>query len=227
MVERYANYIYQWDVISGVHADNTFDFSFEQLMEITRVTVALVKQLAPRAQTLINLVAPWGEYYARNQRTIPPMLYADMVVQSGIGFDGVGAQFLFGPSSDGMFVRDMFQISEKLDRLGNLGKPVHITAVQVPSRPLSNGRSGGCWRTPWDEEIQSLWVREFYTIALSKPFIESVTWLDLADRDAGLIPSGGLLQADLSPKPAFKVLKDARAELLGVTRRPPAAQTAG
>lgn len=227
VVERYANYVYQWDVISGVHADNTFEFSFEQLMEITRVTVALVKQLAPRAQTLINLVAPWGEYYARNQRTIPPMLYADMVVQSGIGFDGVGAQFLFGPSSDGMFVRDMFQISEKLDRLGNLGKPVHLTAVQVPSRPFSNGRSGGCWRTPWDESVQALWAKEFYTIALSKPFIESVTWLDLADREAGLIPSGGLLQADLTPKPAFKVIKDARSELLGVTRRPPAAQATG
>ena len=133
VVERYSNYVLHWDVISGVHADNTFNFTFEQLMELTRVTTALVKQLAPRAQAIIDLTSPWGEYYARNQRTIPPMLYADMVVQSGIGFDGIGAQFLFGAPSDGMFVRDMFQISEKLDRLGNFGKPVHLTAVQVPS----------------------------------------------------------------------------------------------
>src|SRR5690606_10828770 len=83
VVERYSSYVHQWDVISGIHADNTFHFTFEQLMEVTRVTASLVKQLAPRAQAVINLVYPWGEYYARNQRTIPPMLYGDMVVQSG------------------------------------------------------------------------------------------------------------------------------------------------
>jgi GH35 family endo-1,4-beta-xylanase len=227
IVERYGNYVFQWDVISGVHAENTFDFTFEQLMEVTRVTVLQVKQLAPRAQTVIELIAPWGEYYARNQRTIPPIMYADMVVQSGVGFDGLGVQFLFGQPTDGVFVRDMFQISDKLDRLGNLGKQVHVTAVQVPSRPVTDGTtSGGCWRKPWDENIQAQWAKEFYMIALSKPFVESVTWLDLADRgpQAG-IPSGGLLRADLTAKPAYKVVKDFRAEILSSLRKPPAAQT--
>jgi len=229
VVERYGNYVYHWDVISGVHAENAFNFSFEQLMELTRVTASLVKQLAPRAQAVIDLVAPWGEYYARNQRTIPPMLYADMVVQSGVGFDGLGAQFLFGAPRDGMFVRDMFQISDRLDRLGNLGKPVHITAVQVPSKPIKRGTSGGggYWIKPWDEPVQARWLKEFCTIAMSKPFVESITWRDLADRpDRRAIPHGGLLRADLAPKPAFKVLTGFRSELLGATRRPPAQQTA-
>lgn len=223
LVERYGNYVYQWQVICGVHAENTFDFTFEQLMEVTRVTVALVKQLAPRSQTLIDLVAPWGEYYARNQRTIPPLLYADMVVQSGVGFDGLGVQLLFGRPADGMYVRDMFQISEKLDRLGNLGKSVHVTAVQVPSQQGANGAVGGCWRKSWDEAVQAQWVKEFYTIALSKPFVESVAWLDLADIGGpeGL-EGGGLLRSDLAPKPAYKVVKDFRAELLSATRKPPA-----
>lgn len=226
VVERYGNYVHQWDVISGIHADNTFQFTFEQLMEVTRVTASLVKQLAPRAQTVVNLVSPWGEYYARNQRTIPPMLYADMVVQSGVSFDGLGVQFLFGRPTDGMFVRDMFQISEKIDKLGNLGKPLHITAVQVPSAPAANGDSsfaGGFWREPWTEEVQAQWIKDFYTIALSKPFVESVTWADLADRpDAGVVPAGGLLSMDLRPKAGYKVLRQYRMELLNSTRKPPA-----
>lgn len=224
VVERYANYVHQWDVISGIHAHNSFQFTFEQLMEVTRVTSSLVKQLAPRAQTVINLVCPWGEYYARNQRTIPPMLYADMVVQSGVAFDGLGVQFLFGKATDGMIARDMFQISEKLDKLGNMGKPLHVTAVQVPSAPTANGDKwfGSYWREPWTETVQAQWAKDFYSIALSKPFVESVSWADLADRnDSTNMPAGGLLGADLKPKAAFKVIKQYRAELLNAVRKPP------
>ena len=225
VIDRYGNYVFQWDVISGVQADNAFEFNFEQLMEITRVAVALVKQLAPKSQTLIDLVSPWGEYYARNQRTIPPMLYADMIVQSGVGFDGLGAKFLFGQPVDGMYIRDMFQISEKLDRLGSLGKPIHVTAVEVPSATTTDPASGGCWRKPWDETVQAAWVKEFYTIALSKPFVETVTWLNLADRPGSPI-AGGLLRADLSPKPAFKIHKEFRAEIRKAIRKPPVARGA-
>ena len=118
----------------------------------------------------------------------------------------------------------MFQVSDKLDRLGNLGKPVHITAVQVPSKMIGEKGSlgGGCWLKPWDEMVQAKWLKAFYTIALSKPFVESITWRDLADRPSNkLIPHGGLLKADLSPKAAYKVLKDLRAELASTARRPP------
>ncbi|HSW44816.1 MAG TPA: endo-1,4-beta-xylanase [Phycisphaerae bacterium] len=229
MVDRYGNYVFQWDVVSGIHAENTFDFNFEQLMEITRVSVALVKQLAPKAQTLVDVIAPWGEYYARNQRTIPPMLYADMIVQSGVGFDGLGVQFLFGQAADGMYIRDMFQISDKLDRLGSLGKTLHVTAVQVPSEPPAAGSTGGgCWRKPWDKAVQAAWVKEFYTIALSKPFVETVSWVDLVDRpgNAAGLAAGGLLHADMIPKPAFKILKDLRAEIRKAIRKPPAAAKA-
>jgi GH35 family endo-1,4-beta-xylanase len=225
VVERYSNYVYHWDVISGVHSENTFNFSFEQLMEVTRVSAALVKQLAPRAQAVINLTSPWGEYYARNQRTIPPMLYADMVVQSGVGFDGLGAQFLFGAPTDGLFVRDMFQISDRLDRLGNFGKPVHLTAVQVPSSSTSDkaGSTGGSWRKPWDEAVQAQWIKEFYAIALSKPFIESVTWHALADSpDNPVFPTGGLLNADMTPKLGYKALAAIRTQLHSTARKPPA-----
>ncbi len=226
VVERYSNYVFHWDVISGVHSENSFNFTFEQLMEITRVSTALVKQLAPRAQAIVNLTAPWGEYYARNQRTIPPMLYADMVVQSGVGFDGLGVQFLFGAGADGFYVRDMFQISDRLDRLGNFGKPVHVTAAQVPSglpadKPVS--QAGGSWRKPWDEAVQAQWIKEFYAIALSKPFVESVTWNDLVDRpDNTLFPMGGVLHADLRPKLGYKTLVSIRSQITSAARKPPA-----
>ncbi|MFQ5495186.1 MAG: endo-1,4-beta-xylanase, partial [Phycisphaerae bacterium] len=111
VVQRYADRVPVWDAISGIHACNTFHFNFEQLMELTRMCPALIKQFAPRAVTLIDIVAPWGEYYSRNPRTIPPMLYAEMIVQNNVQFDAFGVQIYVGLGLEGMYVRDMFQIS--------------------------------------------------------------------------------------------------------------------
>jgi hypothetical protein len=223
IINRYGQHIHVWDVISGIHAENSFSFSFDQLMELTRMAASLTKTLAPRASCIIDLVGPWGEYYARNQRTIPPMLYADMVVQSGITFDAFALQFFFGPPSDGSYVRDMFQISSLIDRFIGLGKPVHVSAVSVPSdsRPDQQDATGGefdpngggIWRAPWSPEIQQQWLEKFYEVALSKPFVETVTWHDLADLPGHYLPHGGLLDADLNPKPAYEYLKKWRETL--------------
>lgn len=222
IINRYGQYINTWDVISGIHADNCFTFSFEQIMELTRMTASLAKQAAPNSFSVINLVAPWGEYYARNQRTIPPLLYADMTVQSGVTFDAFGLEFRFGPSVDGMFMRDMFQISSLIDQFAKLGKPLHITAVEVPSETThSPGKAdqgqiameGGYWREPWSEQVQCDWLCQFLEIALSKPFVESVSWGSFVDDAGQSVPSGGLLRGDLTTKPAYDGFLKTRKEI--------------
>ena len=229
VINRYGQYIQTWDVISGIHATNCFSFSFEQLMELTRMAAAIAKQSAPNCLAIIDLVAPWGEYYARNQRTIPPLLYADMVAQSGINFDAFGLQFHFGPAGDGTCVRDMFQISSVLDSFAKLGKPLHITAVQVPSDivpvrdPSKDGTEltleGGRWHDEWSEKIQAAWLKQFLAVALSKPFIESVTWGSLADHPDQVIPHAGLLRTDLAPKTAYNTLNKMRSDLMSTGRK--------
>ncbi len=209
LITRYGNHVQAWDVISGIHANQSFSFNFEQLVELTRVAATVTKQMAPRCLSIIDIVAPWGEYYARNQRTIPPMLYAEMAVQSGINFDAFGLQFRFG--ADGMYARDMFQISSLIDRFGAFGKPIHITAVEVPSIKIEGL---GTWHGPWNESVQANWLREFYTVALSKPFVDTVSWRTLADAP-GASPLGcGLLTSNMSPKPAYEELLALRKEIV-------------
>ncbi len=224
VISRYGEYVQAWDVASGLHAVNAVSFNFEQLMELTRMAAAVTRQLAPRSTTIVDMVAPWGEYYARNQRTIPPMLYADMVMQSGITFDAFGMQFAFGLGKDGMYVRDMFQISSMIDAFGHRGKPLHITAVQVPSNVQTDKddawggtvsiSDGGAWRGAWTEETQARWLESFYEIALSKPFVDTVTWRDLSDTGRHYLPHGGLLRSDLTPKPAYDRLVALRKDIL-------------
>lgn len=223
MVTRYAKRVRTWNVVSGLHAYNSFNLSFEQIMELTRMSCLLVKKLSPKATALVDVVLPWGEYYARNPRTVPPSMYADMCVQNGVKFDAFGLQIYMGAAEDGMYVRDLLQISDVLDAFGGLGKPLHVTACQVPSdmapdradhwQGQAHSEQAGVWRRPWDPSAQADWLEAVCSMALSKPYVETVTWRDLADHDGHFLPHGGLCRRDLTPKPAYERLRRLRAAM--------------
>ncbi len=235
VVKRYKRMVSVWNVVSGVHAYNGFNLSFDQLMELTRMTCLVIKKLAPQSQVMIDLAMPWGEYYARNQRTIPPLLYADMAVQSGIKFDAFGVQVHMGVPVDGHYVRDLLQVSSLLDEFASLGKSVHITACQVPSDTAGEAWDAwegklsvlraGTWHAPWSPRLQAEWLQAFSRVCISKPYVESICWRDLADYEGHYIPHGGLCRNDLEPKLAYKELRNFKAYLQNVlgaeTRKAP------
>jgi len=211
-VSRYGRKVQAWDVISGLNADNCFKFSFEQIVEMTRSATLAAKHAAPRSVVLVELTEPWGEYYATNQQTVPPFIYADVLCQGGANFDGFGVKIRFGRGPGSMRARDLLEISTLLDRFAVFGKAVHLASVQVPSQ--QEEEDGSHWHGPWTQENQAQWLDSLYRIALSKPLVETVSWRDLADRDGGVLLHGGLLNRDLTPKPPFEPLCRLRQELL-------------
>lgn len=211
-VKRYAKDVKTWIVCAGLHANDAIQLNFEEMIELTRVSAQTVKKVAPQSQVVIDLTQPWGEYFARNPRTVPPTLYAEMVTQSGVPFDAFGLQFLYGVESEGYHLRDLFQISSVIDRLANLGKPIHITAVTVPSEDNAAG-TGGSWNGAWSESQQATWLQQFCEIALSRPFIESVCLHALADTPNAAFPTGGLIGEDGEAKEAYHELVEYRDEL--------------
>jgi len=207
---RYAPHVALWSVLAGLHVNAHFSFTFDQLMDLTRMTVGLVKKNSPTTRTMISLTQPWGEYYATNQRSIPPLLYAEMIVQSGIQFDVFGVDLRFGIPREGCWQRDLFQISSLLDRFAALGKPVMVTSLQAPSAPdESDGEkhSAGLWRKPWSEVLQARWLEAVTDIALSKPYVEALCWHTLVEgtqNTPSIVPHGGLATPDYVPKQAAK-----------------------
>ncbi len=213
VVSRYAGNIRAWWVISGLNAFNHFGFSFEQVLEMTRAATMAVKAASDRGLKIIEITNPWGEYYATTPNTIPPLVYVDMVVQSGINFDAFALQMRFGKNADGMHIRDMMQISAMLDRFFPVVKPVYITDVEIPSQNgtgLQDGQTAGIWHKEWDQPKQAQWVEQFYKIALSKPFVDSVTYSNLSDAENSVIANSGLLTAQLEPKKSYQTLKKLR-----------------
>jgi len=207
IVARYSRNIRMWHSISGLNIHNHFGFGFEQILEMTRAANMAVKQASNKAVKIIEVSNPWGEYYASTPNSIPPLVYMDMVVQSGTPFDGFGLQMRFGRNQSGMHVRDMMQISAILDYLGPISKPLHLTNIAVPGKNgegLQNGKVAGIWHKPWNETQQGRWIKQFCIIAISKPFVHSITYSNLVDSDGSAIAGSGLLSEKLESKESFK-----------------------
>ena len=169
-----------------------------------------VKQASDRALKIIEVSNPWGEYYTTTPNSIPPLVYMDMVVQSGIHFDAFGLQVRFGKNQSGMHVRDMMQISAILDYFGPIAKPLYMTNVEVPSQNgdgLQEGNVAGIWHEQWNESRQGEWIEQFYKIALSKQFVNSVTYSNIVDTADSVITHSGLLTDQLESKESFRTLK--------------------
>src|SRR5438874_271009 len=190
VVHRYRKAVAVWNVCSGLHAASHFSLSFEQIIELTRLLVSQVKTLLPNARTLVTITHPYGEYHARGITGVPPMLYAEMCAQAGVNFEAFGLEIEQGSPAPGMFTRDMFQISSMLDKFSTIGRPVFLTAVGAPDRntPDPGDRTegkldpslAGRWHKPWDKNLQADWAEAVYKLALSKPYVESIAWGNLA-----------------------------------------------
>jgi len=219
VVHRYRKGVGMWNVVGGLAANKIFPMSFEQLIELTRLLISQVKNMLPQARTLVTITQPFGEYHAKSATTTPAMLYAEMVAQAGINFEGFGLEIEMGVPTEGAFTRDLFQLSWMLDRFATLGRPLFITAISVPGRNTpdpsdeSSGKldpaAAGRWHRPWDAQLAAEWMDSVYRIALSKPYVESIAWGDLADIGHS-IPGAGLLDDMLQPKPAMHKLHELR-----------------
>jgi hypothetical protein len=222
-VQRYRGRVDHWGAVTGMHVENCMRFSLDQVLDLTRVCAHAVRRTDPAARVVLDTVHPWGEYFATNQQSVWPFHYAEMCVNAGIEFDIIGLEFLLGTAGQGHHCRDLLAVSDMLDRFGALGKPVHVTAVAVPSACYPDPDAalgadhqpgaGGTWRQPWDEAVQGEWLAEFYRLAISKPFITAVSWRDFSDHQAHCFPHGGLLRKNLHPKIALERLVNVRQEL--------------
>lgn len=218
LVTRYRRTIGRWTVMGGLHVNDNFHFTFDQMMDLTRICVLVVRKLHPTAQVILEITHPWGEYHTANRRSLPPMLYAEMVTQAGIMVDGFSLRVQMGQPIAGQSARDLMAFSAMLDRYAALDKPLSITAIGAPSGvPEAVGDPDlaelhpGFWHEPWNESLQADWASAVLAIALAKPCVQSVTWQELYDMpEPTEMPRGGLITVDGTPKPTAARLAEMR-----------------
>ncbi|MBN2020533.1 MAG: hypothetical protein JW749_09935 [Sedimentisphaerales bacterium] len=215
---RYSGMVRTWIVVSGLNAFNYFGFGFEQVLEITRAAAMAVKAAAERALRIIEVANPWGEYYGVKPETIPPIVYMDMVIQSGINFDAFGLSMRFGRDESGMHIRDMMQVSAVLDTYAPIARPFYITNVEIPgvNAPGSCAQNAaGLWHNEWNPATQAEWLDQFYRIALAKSLFDGVIYSSFTDSKESPIPDSGLLTPALEPKDSYATLKKYHDRIFG------------
>ncbi len=231
LVTRYRRAVTRWTVVSGLHVNDHFALTLERIMDLTRTACLTVRKLQPTAKIQIEITQPWGEYFAFNKRSMPPYMYADMVSQAGIFVDAYTLRLQMGQPAPGRITRDLMSLSDILDRYAELEKPIVVSAMGVPSQPLTlaansmESKSGvvtdpGVWRQPWSPATQAHWLSQATAVALSKPFVQCVCWQDLFDSPMGDMPEGGLMTSGGLLKPAFKAWTDVRTAMARKTLKP-------
>lgn len=221
IVRRYRKIVKVWNVASALHINENFTLAYDQLMDVTRMSTSLVKSLHPGAETMIEVADPFGEYFAANPKSIPPIVYAEAVAQSGFKVDVVGISIQMGHQRMGRGTRDLMQISSVLDELLFLDIPIAVSNLAVPShRPIRDGVDpAGCWHGPWDPERQSEFLEKVSAICLSKPFVQSVCIQELYDHAASSIPGSGMITSTGRGKPALARMGDVHRQLREGTLR--------
>jgi hypothetical protein len=217
LVTRYRRTVTRWTVCSGLHCGEHFKLSFEQMMDLTRICVLVTRKLHPRAKIQVEITQPWGEYHTHDRSSLPPLLYAEMLSQAGIQIDAFSLRVQMGSYRSGLQTRDLMAFSSMLDHYAMLDRPITISAIGVPTTKLTpreefpNTPSTGHWRHPWDEAVQADWLSAYGAVALSKPYIESICWHELADTSGATdMRSGGLMDIKGLGRPSLDRLSDLR-----------------
>jgi hypothetical protein len=232
IVTRYRRTVGTWTIASGLHVNTNFSLSYEQVMDLTRMCVMVVRKLQPSARVVIEIDQPWGEYYAENPRSVPPLTYAEAISQAGIHADLFGLRVEMGQPELGHGTHDLMAFSALLDRYATLERPLCISALSAPSEPIDASPAGprsragapsrptepGYWRTPWSAEAQCRWMTSLTAIATSKPYVHSVCWHELYDQprsgpSTGIYRADGLLTSAGQPKPALTRLAEIKTAL--------------
>lgn len=221
VITRYRDVVSVWNVASSLHINANFTLAYDELMDVIRMATSLAKALHPAGKTMVEVSEPWGEYYAGNTRSIPPVLFAESLAQSGFKLDLIAVTIELGTQSQGRGTRDLMQISSLLDRLMYLSAPVVVSGIAAPShRPKVDGPDpAGWWREPWNPNHQGQWLSKVAALALSKPFVESVCIQELFDHTTIDLPCSGLITATGRAKPALTEMGRVHAHLEAGTFR--------
>ena len=211
VVHRYRSLVSLWNLASDLNTNDNFTFTMEQMFDLVRMAGLLVRQARKNARTMIELRQPFGEHCAKRRNSVPPVTFLERLIHEGIRLNAVGVQVLLGAHELGRNARDIMQISAMLDRYFLLELPVVISAMGVPSEPIDE--AAGNWRGPWSVKTQSRWVSRMFSVAMSKPFVESICWSELIDHPGAEIPTSALLTDAGKPRPALAKLVNMRKRL--------------
>lgn len=220
VVARYRGKVPVWNLVNRPASNEILGLSEEEQIRITARAVQVARQADPAAQIVIGMERPWAEWMGSSPFQLGPLHLADYLVRADLGLAGIGLEIAPGYSAPGSHSRDLFDFSKLLDLYALLNLPLHVTialpssAAPDPAADPSVQVETAQWPSPPDDMTQASWGARWIALAVAKPFVRSVTWLQPSDATPHLYPHAGLYRPDQTAKPIVSWLKSFRRELL-------------
>lgn len=212
--QRYAEKIPSWEVTNEtLHQWDVKQTDFFYEDDNVEWSFRLAEREFPYNKLIINEADPWGFRYPETNRNTYYM-QIERLLRQNIRVDSIGMQFhSFLPRENEKELLDNrydpIFLYNVLDNFARLGLPIQITEMTIPA--YSSGAE--------DQAIQAELIRCLYSIFFSHPAMEAIIYWNLPDGYAAFAPlgdlktgenyyQGGLLNFDLSCKPAYQVIRD-------------------
>ncbi|MBX9622204.1 MAG: endo-1,4-beta-xylanase [Gemmataceae bacterium] len=221
VVGRYKRDVRRWVVCGGFnHADGLGLRDDDRLRLAARLVEAAL-QLDPDLDVVVGVAQPWGDYLAGDDQSIPPGVFAEDLVRTGLKVSAVEVEVRAGTRPRAGLPRDLLDTSRLLDAYARLGLPVEVLLSHPAGAgpdPAAADHGEGVWADGWPLGVspadQAEWGAGVAALALCKPAVRAVTWDHWADADPHLTPHGGLLDPAGRPRPLLAALQTLRANYL-------------
>ena len=218
LAERYAHRIPMWEVTNETlvwNPDRTGVSEFFTQEDLVEWSFKTAEKYFPANKLVINEAQGyvWQQPYGPRN---PFYMQVENALLKGCRIDGVGfqAHSFWGVDMKNIVKKAKVQYDPQnlfsvLDTYAGLGRPLQITEVTIPAY------SGD----PGDEAVQAEVLRELYRIWFSHPSMEAIIYWNVPDGYAHAaepgdfskgenVYRGGLCRFDMSPKPAYEVIRD-------------------
>ena len=216
VVRRYRHRVRCWHLTAASNCASVLSLGEDELLWLTVRLAEAARQVDPSLQVVVGLAQPWGDYMALEDRIHSPYIFADTLIRSGLNLKALELELVMGIVPRGSYCRDLLETSRLLDLYAILGVPLHVT-LAYPSSRTSDPRgdpdcrvAAGHWRGGFSPEIQAQWAAAFGALALSKPYVQAVTWSHLNDAEPHQFPHCGLLDSAGRLKPVTNELRKLR-----------------
>jgi hypothetical protein len=219
-VRRYKGKIRRWQLTAASNNAVVLSLTEDELLGLTYRLVETARQVDPSLDLVVGIAQPWGEYMAVEDRSHSPFIFADTLIRSGLNLSALDVELVMGVTPRGSYCRDLLETSRILDLYALLGVPLRVT-LGYPSADTPDPDSdpelrvaAGRWHAGFNAATQADWAESFCTLALCKPFVQGVQWVQLSDVGPHPFPHCGLIDASASPKPAAQRLRELRQQHL-------------
>jgi hypothetical protein len=150
---------------------------------------------------------------ASEDRLHSPFIFADMLIRAGLNLAAVDLEWIMGISPYGSYCRDLLEASRLLDLYAYLGVPLQVTLGYPaddafdPTADPALRIDAGHWHAGFSAAVQAEWAEAFASLALCKPYVRGISWVQLSDAEPHQFPHSGLVDAAGAARPVMDRLR--------------------